>query len=203
MTAILAKETGQRMREIRKSKHMSIVELAKKVGVSKSLISQVERGEVLPSLSTLNKVANSLGVEITEFFRIDQPRMAEEDIVVRKDNRKKITIPNSSMVYYLLTPNLQQNVEFLIIDIPPFTDAGNNEIDTFKHDGEEYFLVLEGQLLLCIEEHEYVLNAGDSGCFDSSQGHVWKNTTDKKGSFLIAATAPMFKNIGTTKSTIL
>lgn len=190
-STILGKTTGRRMREIRKNKDISIVELAKTIGVSKSLISQVERGEILPSLSTLEKVANALEIDITEFFKIEGPRcLSEGEIVVRKNNRKVITIPNSSMVYYLLTPNLHQNLEFLIIEIPPHGEK-QNEIETFKHDGEEYFLVLEGELQLDIGTESYSLEQGDSGCFDSSHGHIWRNVKDQKGVFLIAATAAL------------
>lgn len=191
MKAILGKTTGRRMRQIRKEQNISIVELAKQVGVSKSLISQVERGEILPSLSTLEKVAAALRIDITEFFKVEEPpRLAESDVVVRRNNRKVITIPNSSMVYQLLTPKLTQNLEFLIIEIPPGGDH-TGEIETFKHDGEEYFLVLEGELQLRIGDEAYDLQAGDSGCFDSSHGHVWRNIKEEKGRFLIAATAPM------------
>lgn len=191
MREILGKTTGRRMRQIRKDQNISIVELAKQVGVSKSLISQVERGEILPSLSTLEKVAKALMIDITEFFKIEEPpRLSEGEVVVRKNNRKVITIPNSSMVYQLLTPKLNQNLEFLIIEIPPNGEK-HGEIETFKHDGEEYFLVLEGELQLRIGDETYDLEQGDSGCFDSSHGHVWRNVKDKKGAFLIAATASL------------
>ncbi|ATW24941.1 helix-turn-helix domain-containing protein [Candidatus Formimonas warabiya] len=187
---MVSKITGGRIRQIRKGKNISIVELASIVGVSKSLISQVERGDIFPSLQTLEKIADALEVEITEFFKIESPKITEEDIVVRGNNRKKITMPNSSMVYYMLTPTLRKSLEFLIIEIPPNSVKEESEIETFKHDGEEYFLVLEGQLELVVGNHKYSLNAGDSGCFDSSHGHVWRNNSSKKGSFLIAATSP-------------
>lgn len=190
---MVGKVTGKRIREIRKSKHMSIVELADMVGVSKSLISQVERGDIFPSLSTLEKIAIALEVDITQFFKIESaPPVSESEIVVRGNKRKKITMPNSSMIYNLLTPNLRKSLEFLLIEIPPFAEKGEEEeeIETFKHEGEEYFFVLEGQLELVIGEQSYVLNAGDSGCFDSSHGHVWRNNSNQKGAFLIAATSP-------------
>lgn len=192
---MVGKVTGKRIREVRKSKHISIVELANMVGVSKSLISQVERGEIFPSLSTLEKIAAALEVEITQFFKIDAPPISESEIVVRANKRKKVTMPNSSMIYNLLTPNLRKSIEFLLIEIPPHTlrdGEEEEEIETFRHEGEEYFFVIEGQLELVIGNNEqvYTLNAGDSGCFDSSHKHVWRNNTDKKGSFLIAATSP-------------
>lgn len=190
---LVGKVTGKRIREVRKSKNISIVELAKMVGVSKSLISQVERGDVFPSLSTLEKIAVALEVDITQFFKIESaPPFSETEIVVRENKRKKITLPNSSMVYNMLTPNLRKSLEFLLIEVPPYSakEAEEEEIEIFKHDGEEYFFVVEGQLELAIEEQRYLLNAGDSGCFDSSLAHVWRNNSDQKGSFIIAATSP-------------
>lgn len=189
---LVGKVTGKRIREIRKSKNISIVELAKTVGVSKSLISQVERGDIFSSLSTLEKIAAALEVDITEFFKIESSLpVSESEVVVRENKRKKITMPNSSMIYNLLTPNLRNSLEFLLIEIPPYSSKGEEEeIEIFKHDGEEYFFVLEGQLELAIGEQTYMLNPGDSGCFDSKNGHAWRNNFDKKGAFLIAATSP-------------
>lgn len=189
---MVGKVTGKRIREIRKSKKLSIVELADLVGVSKSLISQVERGDVFPSLSTLEKISSALEVDISQFFKIEtSPTITESEIVVRGNKRKKITMPNSSMIYNLLTPSLRNSLEFLLIEIPPFsTRCEDEEIETFKHGGEEYFYVLEGQLELVLGEQSYIVNAGDSGCFDSSYGHIWRNNSDKKGSFIIAATSP-------------
>jgi len=160
------------------------------VGVSKSLISQVERGEVLPSLPTLEKISIALKVPITEVFKIENTQVEEEEVVVRKENRKKIIIPNSSMIYYLLTPSLRDNMEFLVIEVPPHADR--EKVDTFKHEGKEYFLVLSGELNLFLEDKKYVLNEGDSGCFDSSKKHIFKNFTDKTAYFLIAATSSLF-----------
>lgn len=182
--------TGSRIRKIRQEQRITIAELARMVGVSKSLISQVERGEVLPSLPTLEKIAVALKVSISEVFRIENNQVEEEEVVVRKENRKKIIIPNSSMIYHLLTPNLRDNMEFLVIEVPPHADE--EKVDTFKHEGKEYFLVLQGQLNLFLEDKKYLLNEGDSGCFDSSKKHVFKNFTEKTASFLISATSSLF-----------
>lgn len=194
---MVGKLTGKRIREIRKSKHISIVELAKMVGVSKSLISQVERGDIFPSLSTLEKIALALEVDITQFFIIESPTISESEIVVRANKRKRITMPNSSMIYNLLTPNLRKSIEFLLIEVPPYSSKGvekEEEIETFRHEGEEYFFVMEGPLELVIgdgdQEQVYTLHTGDSGCFNSSHKHIWRNNSDHKCSFLIAATSP-------------
>lgn len=180
------RSTGKRIREIRQSQKMTITELAKVVMVSKSLISQVERGEVLPSLPTLEKIATALKVPIGDVFKIETQAVEEEDIVVRKACRKKIMLPNSSTTYYMLTPNLREKLEFLLIEVPP--DTAEDKMNTFSHEGREYFMIIEGQLVLHLGDKEYVLEEGDSGCFDSSQRHVFNNRSGKKAAFLIAAT---------------
>jgi len=186
----LIKATGSRIRELRQLHGITIAELAKMVGVSKSLISQVERSEVLPSLPTLEKIAIALKVSISEIFEIENIEVEEEEIVVRKGNRKKIIIPNSSMIYHLLTPNLREDLEFLVIEVPPSEEI--NKVDTpFSHAGKEYFLVLSGQLHLVLGDKKYILNEGDSGCFDSNKKHIYKNYTDKTAYFLIAATSSL------------
>lgn len=177
--------TGKRIREIRNTKKMTIARLAEMVEVSKSLISQVERGEVLPSLSTLEKIAIALDVPITEFFNVKESSNIENRIVVRKNERKKIIIPNSETVYHVLTPDLRKNVEFLIIEFPPKSD--NVDYDVFRHEGEECFLVLEGELTMTVGEQEFELQEGDSGSFNSDIKHGVYNKSDKRASLLVAA----------------
>lgn len=145
---------------------------------------------MLPSLPTLEKVANALKVPISEVFKIESQSTEEEDVVVRRANRKKIMLPNSSTNYFMLTPSLREKLEFLVIEVPP--DTENDKMDTFRHEGREYFMVLEGQLILHLDDKQYILDVGDSGCFDSSQRHVFQNKSEHKASFLIAATSTLF-----------
>ncbi|MBW6464546.1 MAG: cupin domain-containing protein [Firmicutes bacterium] len=178
---------GDVIRKIRRSKKMTMQELSDSVGVSKSLISQVERGEVLPSLTTLEKIAAVLDMPITDFFEVESDEINEEDIIVRRDHRKKIIMPGSPVVYNLLTKSLKNKIEFLLIEVPP--NVYKETVDTtFKHRGEEYFIVLEGQLHLTIDDKQFVLNEGDSGCFNSGIAHAFENKTDKKTVFLVAVT---------------
>ncbi len=178
---------GDAIRKIRRSTKMTMQDLSDKVGVSKSLISQVERGEVLPSLTTLEKIAAVLEIPITDFFEVDSDQIQEENIIVRRDSRKKILMPGSPVVYNLLTSSLKNKIEFLLIEVPPHVTR--DKVDTtFKHKGEEYFIVLEGQLCLSIGDKEFVLNEGDSGCFNSGIAHSFENKTDQKTVFLVAVT---------------
>ncbi len=182
----MVQNTGKRIRELRLAQKISIAALARDTGVSKSLISQVERGEVLPSLYTLEKLSIALQVPITEFFEVQSTEGNESDIVVRRDKRQIITLPDSPKKYFLLTPSLNEKLEFLIVEFPP-SSAGPAR-NSFSHEGEEYFYVLEGELILNVFDKSYKLNEGDSGCFDSSKKHLFTNQSEKSARLILAAT---------------
>lgn len=181
--------TGQRLKEIRTSKKMSMADLCKITGVSKSLISQVERGEVYPSLTTLDKIATALDVPLNKIFQVNSDNLGEQDIVVRKDKRKKILIPGSNNIYNVLTPSLHNDTEFLIIEYPPYSGT-TDKPDYFRHDGEEYFYVLEGELEFTVNNNTYTIYEGDSGSFNSSNVHYFVNNTNRDAKIIICAIKP-------------
>lgn len=188
----MIEDTGKRIKALRTSKKMSMADLAGKIGISKSLISQVERGEVLPSLTTLDKLASALEVPITKFFNINVDISEEENILVRKNKRKKVSIPGSPNSYQVLSPSLHNDVEFLCIEYPPDNNKPdfNKNPDIFSHDGLEHFYVLEGSLEFHVDNNMYIINEGDSGVFDSSQSHYFINNTDKMAKIIICAINP-------------
>jgi transcriptional regulator with XRE-family HTH domain len=183
------KSTGKRIKSLRTAKNMSMSELAKDAGVSKSLISQVERGEVYPSLLTLEKIADSLGVHLSRFFQIENPAANFNDCIVRKGKQKIILMPLTNNRYHVLTANLHDSAfEFLLIEYPPF--SGGQTGDQFVHNGKECFYMLEGELTLKLGEDSYYLSQGDSGSFDSSIVHIFLNHSNKTSKIIIAATNP-------------
>ena len=185
----MIEDTGKRIKALRTTKKMSMADLAGKIGISKSLISQVERGEVLPSLTTLDKLATALEVPITRFFNIDVDITEEENILVRKDKRKKVSIPGSPNSYQVLSPSLHNDAEFLCIEYPPGNGKPdfNDNPDVFSHDGMEHFYVLEGTLEFYVNSSRYIINEGDSGVFDSSNSHYFINPTNRMARIIICA----------------
>lgn len=180
-------QTGKKIREIRTARKLSMATLAETVGVSKSLISQIERGEVLPSLTTLEKIAVAMDVAITEFFGVEERPHEEQTVVVRKNERKKVLLPNTDKIYHVLTPNFKNHIEFLIIEFPP--KSNKEDYDLFKHEGEECFLVLDGSFTLMIDGNRFDLEEGDSGSFDSGKKHIFINNSSKKGFIVLATNA--------------
>jgi len=166
---------------------MSGVELARLAGVSRSLISQVEQDLADPSVETLRRIAIALGIPIALLF---EERSAPNGMVVRKGQHKILQIPESNLVYELLTPDLNRQIEFIRIEVEPGKpDPGRL---AFAHQGEECSVVLSGQLHVWINDEEFVLNAGDSIAFDSGQPHSLANLGAEKTVLITAITPPSF-----------
>lgn len=189
----MKKDVGKRIQKLRTNKGISMSELANRIGVSRSLISQVEKGDAYPSLQTLEKIVDALDVSLGQFFQIDLNVDAlqnninnnEEEIIARSGKRKVITMQDSKNKYHILTPSLYKNMEFLITEYPPYVEG--DAVDYFKHDGEEYFYVLTGQLHLTIGSNTYIINEDDSGCFDSGELHCYINKGDKIAKLIVAS----------------
>lgn len=177
---------GERIRHYRNLKNMTGQELARKVGVSRSLISQIEQDTANPSIDTLRKITQALDISIVLLFEEPNPT---NGIVITKNKRKMLKVPESSLVYELLTPDLNRKIEFLWIEIEPGKQV---EPVAFSHEGEECAVILEGQLSIHINDVEYLLNEGDSISFDSSQPHSIANLGSKKVVLVTAITPPSF-----------
>ncbi len=177
---------GERIRFYRKSKKMSGQELARRVGVSRSLISQVEKDSANPSIETLRRIAIALEIPIVLLFEETIP---PNGILVHKNGRKILKVPESNLAYQLLTPDLNRKIEFLWIEIDPGKQV---EPVAFAHEGEECAVVIEGQLNLWINDTEYVMNEGDSISFDSTLPHSIANLGSQKVILVTAITPPSF-----------
>jgi len=191
---------GARIRAERKARKLSSVALARRVGVSPSLISQVERGVTAPSLDVLWRIAQALDASIGLFFQQEpaSPAAPEADgaaperkpkaLVVRRGARKTLGLPNS-VTYELLSPDLQHRIEFIWVEFAP---GQSSPVDPYVHAGEEQFVVLQGTLHYWVGGEEYVLEAGDAITFDSSLPHRGANLGNERVIVIGAITPPSF-----------
>jgi transcriptional regulator with XRE-family HTH domain len=190
---------GQRIRKARLLANLTLQEVADSAGVSRSLMSQVERGLASPSIATLRNLANAIGITVATLFYSDNGNGSDADagtadvkgrrLVVRKSERKRLALPKSRVKYELLTPDLTRKVEFLWVtyapgDVAPYAAAG--------HEGEENAVCIEGTLVVVIDGQEYILNAGDSISFDCSRPHRTENRSDAPAVVISAITPPSF-----------
>jgi len=146
-------------------------ELASKCGLSVSFLSQVERGLSSLSLSSLQAICKALDVPLTHFFT---PPRGDAIVLKAGRPRTRIRIEDSQVTYNLLScPMPDRTLEVLIAEFPPHYDH-----PLITHPGEEFGYVLEGTLLLQIEDKEFTLEPGDSFHILSSRPHTVRNPSD-------------------------
>jgi len=176
----------RKLRDVRQEKGFSLQALADQCEVSASLISQVERGRVVPTLTTFWKICETLNVPMHSFF----DKQNGETLVVRKDRRKTIQFPGSHVQYHLLSPNLQGMIEFLLVEISP--GKAHDPEGMVTHHGEECGYILAGELIIRLGEEELHLHEGDSISFPSSTPHRFANPGDVTSRSIWAMTPPTF-----------
>jgi transcriptional regulator with XRE-family HTH domain len=182
---------GDRLRQARQARGLSLRGLAEVVGVSPSLISQVETGRAKPSVNTLYALANELGVSLDVLLFMDtqppagdKPNPMEEPIqtevphdpVQRAASRSSIRL-GSGVVWERLTSESIRNVDFLHVTYE--VGGESSPADAFqRHAGQEWGYVLSGTLMVRIGFDEYLLQAGDAISFDSATPHRLFNAGD-------------------------
>lgn len=159
---------GERIKEIRNQKKMTIKALAEQVGVTSSYISQVERSLVEPSLSSLRRIAKALNVPLFYFVADD----SKQFMVIRSDKRKRLELPDSFMDYHFLSPfTLHNNSTPSMVSIYFKMKPAENAEESFVHDSEEFIFILKGKLKLSVGRDEYILDPGDTAFIERNVPH--------------------------------
>ncbi len=176
---------GTKIREKRLEAGISIKELAEKTDLTSGFISQIERNLAEPSITSLRKIANTLGVAVFYFMMDD----AIVNCVVRKDARKSLKFPSSHLSYELLCPDLARQMEMFIGRLEP--GAMTCEVP-LSHVGEEVVHVLEGEMWIQVNGEEFSLESGDTIYYISSYPHQIANKGKKELVFISTITPPNF-----------
>lgn len=192
--ADLAGDIGRRLAAYRGERGLRVAELAREIGVTPSLISQIERGQSRPSVSTLFALAQALDVPVDAFFRepaaasqpevaspaaAGQPQppgspgqhLAEARYVVRQGNRATIDI-EGGVRWERLTPQTMPHLDFFELVYGPGAESNPT---LYSHPGTEMVLMLTGSLDISVGFETYRLAPGDSMEFPSSLPHRYAN----------------------------
>ena len=209
-------QIGNRLKAIRLEKGMTLADLSRGAGVSKSMLSRIERDHSAPTITTLDRIAGALGLDLPSLLAdpgaggpAAPPDRRAADVagaglplgsagsrngkepaavaVVRHDHRKRLTLPWGAD-YEMLCPDLQRSIEFIHINYP----VGGGSGDLYAHDGEECGVVLQGRFRGIIGDQDIVLEAGDSISYASSIPHRWENAGDVEAKAIWAITPPSF-----------
>jgi transcriptional regulator with XRE-family HTH domain len=178
-------ELGHRLRTRRQELGLSLRELAERVGLTASFLSQIERDLASPSIESLRKISAALEVPIFHF-------LVEPDAkspVVRRDERALLRMPGSNITYQLMTPDLNRQLEVFMAEREP----GQEKITVpLNQQTEEFIYVLQGQLEIELNEDVYLLGPGDSVYFDGPMLKRLAARGDTTLRFISVITPPVF-----------
>jgi transcriptional regulator with XRE-family HTH domain len=167
---------GQKIKNLRQRKGLSLQQVAEKAGLSEPLLSQIESEVVAPPVATLLKISKALGVNIGYFFQDQETE--KHAVIVPRNERKKVfrrihEDPSKVGYYYesLAYPKADKHMEPFHVTFEP---KGKEDLLFFTHKGEEFIYILDGQLEFNYENETYSLGVGDSLYFDSSIPHAFR-----------------------------
>lgn len=168
---------GKNLKDIRIKRNLSLDDVAKLTGVSKAMLGQIERGESNPTVSTLWKIATGLKVSFSSFIDEEDENFS----IIDQDNITPIIEDNNRMKLYPIFPfDAKKGFEIFTIELEP----NCNHISTPHDNGvEEYIIVTEGKIELCINDRSFILHKGNSIKFNGNKAHSYKNTTHTKSVF--------------------
>lgn len=160
---------GQRLREIRVVRGLSMRALAELSGLNINTLSLIENEHTSPSVSTLQQLAQSLQVSITEFF---QTNHGSKKLVHQKQGDRPSVAFEHSTMEDLACGMPRFGPEPIIVTLEPKADSGKKPI---VHTGREFVYCLDGHITYTVDNENYLLESGDSLIFEAYLPHQWKN----------------------------
>ena len=160
---------GDRLRELREARNISMRTLATKSGLSANALSMIERGKASPSVSTLYKLAEALGVSITSFFGSDAER--KQVVFLKSDQRVRVSFTRG-IFEGLGGENFVGRVEPFMLTLENSANSGPR---TMSHSGHEFVFCLRGEFDYHVEKQNFRLSVCYSLLFASQLKHKWRN----------------------------
>ncbi len=164
---------GEKIREVRERRQLTLKDVAQQAGLSESLISQIERNKVAPAIDTLLSIVDALDMDLEYLFR-DFKRDRQANLV-RKSDRQKVVVKKVTYEQLSRTVGAGEDhaIEAFFLEIKPGGESGSTE---YGHAGKELGVVVSGAAELTLGARKYPLKEGDSISFASNVPHVFRNT---------------------------
>jgi len=179
---MLTPEIGDRLRRAREARGLGVRALSRLIGVSGSTVSQIELGNVMPSVATLYRLVSTLEISMDDLFSVPPaagtedggvpgppPEQQGKDPVQRREGRPSLKLA-SGVVWERLSNVANPNVEFIWSTYDPHGESCPPD-GLMRHGGTEFGYVQSGRLGVTIGFRTYELDAGDSISFNSTEPH--------------------------------
>ena len=181
---------GEKIREIRKSKNLTIVQLSEMINVTSGYISQIERDLISPSLSVLKRLSQALDVPLSVLFS----DKADSDVVtVHQNERTRVKLNNINVELEYITPFLKNGdrksgCEAFVFKLNPQTWASSIGI---IHESREFIYVLRGEIECHVGDKVYTISKGDSIIVPENNNHMIYNRNEEISEALCVITPLM------------
>jgi len=174
---------GSKVKKVRLQQEMTQQQVADQCGLSKSMISKIEHGKVMPTIATLSKIAHTLNVKVSLFMEDSENR----NPVFQSTNVPRMHFTGTDVGYRFLTLASEYGDKQIQ---PLIFYARNGEVTNHRvsHQGEECIFIIEGDMWFTIDETRYFLRADDFLYFDGRQPHGIERV-DKEVKYLNIFTA--------------
>jgi len=177
-------ELGARLRHLRRSRGVSLADVAEGTGISPSFLSMVEKGKSDITISRLMRLVHWFEVSVSDL--VQEPNSSPVQIV-RADARRSLRLADEKISIQMLTPDGHHTM-MPVINV---YDEGGGMVDPTRHDGEEFVHVIEGCVELTVGSAEpFVLEAGDSAYYRSDVPHSFRNAGTGVARFFGVTTPP-------------
>ena len=175
---------GLQIRRKREQTGETLTGAAEAIGISPSLLSQIERGIVNPSISTLRAIADYL--ETSVGVLLGERATRENVLLVRKNDRRKPIVAEKGAKFSILSPS-NYNLQFVYYEFEPDSSTGDKP---YQHEGEESVFVLKGKLEITVSDRKFTLKEGDFMWFHSPLPHRTRNLAKEKSIAIWVGTPP-------------
>ena len=172
----MLKNLGEKIRKLRKEKGLTLVEVADKTGVAQATLSRIETGTMIGTLESHEKIAEVLGVGLSELYTGVDSRYEQIAHLKRESERKVVHHHKNFQVEILTVESSKKKITPLLITVQP---ENHTPLEQNERGVEKFFYVLEGEALIKVDRDEYTLKSGETLYFDASLPHQIFNEKSK------------------------
>ncbi len=179
----MAAELGLKIRDLRRQKKITLIELSKITGIAQATLSRMETGLMLGTIKSHQKIAETLGISLGELYR-DLDTRLEKIAYQTASIDRKISSKSDQLKYELLTQEIsKKKITPLLLTL---AGHGKSETEKSERGVEKFYLVLEGTIIIHLDQKEYTLNPYDTLYFDASIPHHLSNPAAKQARIFCA-----------------
>jgi transcriptional regulator with XRE-family HTH domain len=183
MVSNIILQISSRVKEKRRKSRITLEELAREVGVTKGLLSQIENNRTIPSLSVLLSIIKCLRVDFNDFFdKLDESGNGAP-VVIKARDHEQIKKEYSRGSYYYRINSFKQDGK--LVDVVLYRQDKNARRGYVSTEAFEFNYILKGKIQYSIKDKKYVLEQGDSFYYDARQPHLTKCLSHKDCTMLV------------------